>query len=116
MTLEDHGTLAETGKRNTQRFARRFAARIGKLKDLAAVKLIDELAAWVEDTYRRDLEARPSMHVYVRSLPDEIVAKINRLSDSEAVHSAIMEQFPAGSVITPMKQTDELYISHYNKD
>ena len=32
------------------------------------------------------------------------------------IYSAILEPFAGNSVITPMKRTDELYISHYNKD
>jgi hypothetical protein len=63
-----------------------------------------------------DLRERPSKHVYLRTLPAEIRAKIDRLRDSETIHHRILEQFAEESVLTPMKNTDELYISHYNLD
>jgi hypothetical protein len=36
--------------------------------------------------------------------------------DSPVIHGAILREFDADCRITPMKHTDELYISHYNKD
>jgi len=38
------------------------------------------------------------------------------LRDSALICNLILRQFPRGYVVTPMKHTDELYISHYNKD
>lgn len=93
-----------------------FRARIGAFEDPATRSLIDELAAWVQDTYREELKARPSKHVYLRTLPEDITTKIDRLRDNEVIYTKILEQFPDESIIVPMKQTDELYISHYNKD
>jgi hypothetical protein len=93
-----------------------FKARLGRFDDRAHRSLMDELAAWVEDTYREELEARPSKHVYLRTLPEDIRAKMGRLSDSDVIHGAILEHFSDEFVILPMKNTDELYISHYNKD
>ena len=77
---------------------------------------MDELAAWVEATYRDELADRSSKHVYIRTLPKPIITKMDRLRDSDVIYSTILEQFPDASVLTPMKATDELYISHYNKD
>lgn len=116
MTVEGHGTDTGVGHRRARHPGRRFAARIGRFRDHDAQKLIDDLAAWVEDTYRQQLQARPSMHVYIRNLPEDILAKIDRLRDSDVIQSAIKEQFADGAVVTAMKHTDELYISHYNKD
>ena len=70
----------------------------------------------VEEAYREELAARPSTHLYLRALPEDLRAKMDRLSDSEVICSAIREQFDDGFMILPMKNTDELYISHYNKD
>lgn len=95
---------------------RMFSARIGRFENRDQRALMDELARWVEDAYRAELKARSSMHVYVRKLPEDIAAKIDRLRDADVIMSAIAEQFPEGSVITPMKHTDELYLSHYNRD
>jgi hypothetical protein len=95
---------------------RRFPATIGAFADAAERGVVDELAAWVEERYREDLRQRPSKHVYVRLLPADAIARIDRLRDSRVIRDAILRQFPADWVITPMKHTDELYISHYNKD
>ena len=95
---------------------RMFRARIGRFEAQPDRALMDELAAWVEEAYRPELAARPSKHVYLRHLPREIQAKMDRLRDHAMIRSAILEQFDEGSVITPLKHTDELYISHYNKD
>ncbi len=45
-----------------------------------------------------------------------IVARIDELRGSSVILETIRRQFPASSVITPLSHTDELYISHYNKD
>jgi len=97
-------------------FARVFRARIGRFVRPVEQTCMDELADWVEATYRQELEARPSKHVYLRHLPAAIQLKMDQLRDSDVIRSAILEQFPADAVITPLKHTDELYISHYNKD
>lgn len=94
----------------------RFHATVGTFAGGPLQPKFDSLTRWVEDTYRKELEARPSMHVYVRKLPKDIIARIGELSDSSVIHEAIKRQFPASHVITPLKHTDELYISHYNKD
>lgn len=96
--------------------ARRFPVFVGRFGHAAERTAIDELTAWIEERYREELRHRPSKHLYVRTLPDEIVEKIDRLRDSATIRSAIVQQFDARWVITPMKQTDELYLSHYNKD
>ena len=43
-------------------------------------------------------------------------AEIDRLRDSPIIRDLIARDVPAGSTIAPMKHTDELYLSHYNKD
>lgn len=93
-----------------------FAARVGSFQHTREQSVMDELSAWVETTYRDDLADRPSKHVYVRKLPPSIIAKIDLLRDSDVIYSTILEQFSEASVLTPMKATDELYLSHYNKD
>jgi len=45
-----------------------------------------------------------------------VIEQIDRLRDCTLIHSTILRQFDEQSVITSMKHTDELYISHYNKD
>ncbi|MGD9645084.1 MAG: hypothetical protein AB7U73_05185 [Pirellulales bacterium] len=98
------------------RRSRLFRATLGRFDDAASRHTIDDLAAWVEDYFRADLKERPSKHVYLRTLPAPIVEQIDRLRDSPQIHAAILRQFSPTSAIVPMKHTDELYISHYNKD
>lgn len=94
----------------------RFHATTGTFAGGPLQPTIDGLTRWVEDAFRKELAARPSMHVYVRKLPKDVIARIEQLSGSSVIHEAIRRQFPASSVITPLSHTDELYISHYNKD
>ena len=96
--------------------SRRFPATIGRFDDRADRAAIDSLTQWVEDRYRADLAERPSKHVYVGTLPAPVIAEIDRLRDSSLIRSLIAARVAPGSVIAPMKHTDELYISHYNKD
>lgn len=94
----------------------RFEATVGTFERDDHRHTIDELANWVERTYADDLRRRPSKHVYIRHLPPAVVAQIDQLRASDIVLAAIRRQFAASSVITPMTHTDELYVSHYNKD
>ncbi len=93
-----------------------FPATIGRFESAEDRALIDGLSCWVEDHFREQLARRPSCHVYVSTLPAETVARIDRLRDSPVIRELILRQVPAGSGFEPMKHTDELYISHYNKD
>ena len=95
---------------------RLFRATVGRFDAVADRAVIDGLVTWVEDQYREDLLKRSSRHVYVRLLPDRALEQVDRLRDSPILRALIARQFPEGSVITPMKHTDELYISNYNKD
>jgi hypothetical protein len=118
------GTARRRFARDLRRFhqgngrpqARHFPVVTGQFADRASRALMDELAEWVQDYYAADLVRRPSKHVYLRQLPPHIQSKMDRLRDSPLIHASILEHFDPGTVITPMKHTDELYISHYNKD
>jgi hypothetical protein len=94
----------------------RFPACLGRFDDPESRATIDELAQWVEERYREDLERRPSKHAYVRTLPAWATERIDRLRDSALLRDKILSAFPVGTAITPMKHTDELYISHYHRD
>jgi hypothetical protein len=97
-------------------FAQRFPATIGRFDVTADRAVIDGLVHWVEERYAEDLAKRPSKHVYVDTLPASVTAEIDRLRDSPVIRDLIGARVPAGSTIAPMKHTDELYLSHYNKD
>ncbi len=96
--------------------AERFPATVGRFADANDRLIVDSLVRWVEDQYREDLKKRPSKHVYIDKLPVEVTAQVEALRGSEAIRAAMLRHFDANSVITPMRHTDELYISHYNKD
>ena len=95
---------------------RRFPATIGRFDDPGDRAVIDGLVRWIEDAFREDLARRPSRHVYIRTLPADIVARIDRLRDGPLIRSLIARQVDPDCVVTPMQHTDELYVSHYNKD
>ncbi len=98
------------------RVSRHFPATIGRFDAPADRAAIDRLVRWVEQQYAEDLAKRPSKHVYVSTLPVAVIAEIDRLRDSPIICTLIGREVPAGSTIAPMKHTDELYLSHYNKD
>lgn len=115
-----NSTLNWAGQRTETRpqihASRHFPATIGRFDERADRAVIDGLVRWVEDHYREDLLLRPSKHVYVRTLPAFVIEQIDLLRDGMLIRSLIEAQVPAGSVIAPMQHTDELYVSHYNKD
>jgi hypothetical protein len=96
--------------------ARLFPATLGRFDDPADRETIDTLVRWVEARYREELRQRPSKHVYVDTLPAAAVELVDRLRDGALVRGLIEAHAPPGSEIVPMKHTDELYLSHYNKD
>lgn len=98
------------------RLSQRFPATVSRFDDPADRAVVDELTRWVEDRYRADLLERPSKHVYVATLPAPAIELIDRLREAPVIRSLIARQVPPGSIVAPMQHTDELYISHYNKD
>lgn len=116
MTETADFAASRSGPDRGSRAANRFQAQLGRFDDPESRALIDELTRWIEREYAADLQQRPSKHVYLRTLPEAIRAKLDRLRDSPLIHGRILEQFAPDSVLTPMKNTDELYISHYNMD
>lgn len=96
--------------------SRLFPATLGRFDDPADRETIDALVRWVEARYRDELQQRPSKHVYVDTLPAAAVELIDPLRDGPLVRGLIETHAPPGSEIVPMTHTDELYISHYNKD
>jgi hypothetical protein len=116
MTRMLHWPFHSAGPETIDRVARCFPATIGRFDDPADRSVVDDLVGWVEERYREELKQRPSMHVYVRNLPAPVREQIDRLRDGALIRALIAAQIPADSVVTPMKHTDELYVSHYNKD
>lgn len=96
--------------------SRHFRASVGRFDDPTERATIDQLAHWVEDFFSADLQQRPSKHAYISTLPENIIEQIDELRDSAVIRAKIRRHFDARFRIIPLKHTDELYISHYNKD
>lgn len=108
--------LAQVDEPPRRSLSRHFQATTGTFTEAADRGVVDGLAAWIEQNYREDLQQRPSKHVYIRTLPADVVAQVDRLRGHQVIRDAIQRQFDADWVMRPMQHTDELYISHYNKD
>ena len=116
MNVAAHATNGTARLDGDEKGSNLFIASVSSFDDTASRSIMDALVEWVETHYREDLLKRPSKHVYLRKLPASVIAQIDHLRDSATIRERILRQFPKGHIITPMKHTDELYISHYNKD
>jgi len=116
MNSSTNDTSRTIGFDGNVKISKLFIASIGCFDDTQSRAIIDELVEWVEFHYRDDLLKRQSKHVYLRKLPDQVLEKIDQLRSCAKIHEQILRQFPEGYIISPMRHTDELYISHYNKD
>jgi hypothetical protein len=94
----------------------RFPACTGRFDDPGTRARIDALVRWIEARFGDDLRQRPSKHVYVRTLPPDVIAQVDLLRSDPLIERAIRRHFGEACSITPMPDTDELYLSHYNKD
>lgn len=92
-----------------------YGATVGTLEDLATRQTVDELREWTFDHFRTNLRDRCSMHRYIKTLPPEVVSKIDQVRYAEEVMAPIRQAFP-NSQITALPMTDEIYISRYNLD
>lgn len=109
-------SLGDGGARHGALSGHRFPAVADTFHGQAERRAIDALAQWVEVTYAAALAQRPSMHVYIRNLPDGIQRQIDGLRRHPQVQEAILAAFDGRARLVPMSHTDELYVSHYNKD
>ena len=116
MSSTTHDTNETLRLAGDARGPRLFIASVGRFDDAMSRSTMDGLVEWIENQYREDLLKRSSKHIYIRKLPVSVIEKIDQLRGSTKIYEQILKQFPKGYVITPMKHTDELYISHYNKD
>ena len=71
-----------------------FRACVGRFDDPTARAMIDVLAKWVAEFFRADLQQRPSKHVYIRTLPANVVAQIDQSCVTALmIRAAILERF-----------------------
>jgi hypothetical protein len=89
---------------------------VWRIDDASERGAIDAIADWVRSNFRSELASRPSLHRYVRTLPAEAIAIVDAIRRSDTIVRAIRAEAPPGSRIVPLEMTDEVYLSHYNKD
>ena len=92
-----------------------FYSQIGTLNNTQDV---DMLRQWILQEYKTDIQERPSLHVYTTKLPTEIQKLIDNLRYAPEITDAICSKFEQCDMnrIKALSSSDELYISHYNKD
>jgi hypothetical protein len=89
-----------------------FKTTLGKIPD---TKTVDDIKNFVFSHYEEELKLRPSFHKYISNLPVEFQDMVSKIRDSDAIKNLICKQFEHCD-ITPLPDTDELYVSHYNID
>ena len=88
----------------------------GTFEGLPQQNTIDRLREWCFKHFSIELQERPSLHKYVNSLPRAVVTDVNELRQSTIIKERICSQFGGKCDVIPMDETDELYVSHVNKD
>ena len=79
-----------------------------------AVLVLDDIRFSIRRTM--NAETQEQAQWYAAGAESLARRQIDRLRDSPVIGALISAQVPKGSVVAPMKHTDELYVSHYNKD
>lgn len=93
-----------------------FECKKGTFVGLSEQRTVDELREWCLTHFVNELRERPSLHRYINTLPPSIISKIDILRHSDVIKNKICAQFGGKCNIIPLDETDELYISHVNKD
>lgn len=94
---------------------RMFRAVVDRFSDEGRRRTVDVVRDWSLRHFRRHLHRECSMHRYVKTLPREIVPRIDELRYADEVLQPIRSACP-GSSLTPLPMTDEIYVSRYNHD
>ena len=94
---------------------RMFRAVVDRFSAPGLRRTVDAVRDWSLRHFQRHLHRECSMHRYVKTLPREIVPRIDELRYAEEVLQPIRSAFP-GSSLTPLPMTDEIYVSRYNYD
>ena len=94
---------------------RMFRAVVDRFSDEDRRRTVDAVRDWSLRHFSRHLHRECSMHRYVKSLPREILPRIDELRYADEVLRPIRSAFP-GSVLTPLPMIDEIYVSRYNYD
>jgi len=89
-----------------------FKTTLGMIPD---TKSVDDVRNFVFTQFKDELKERPSFHKYVTKLPQNFQDMVSKIRDSPTIREAICKQYTHCD-ITPLPDTDELYVSHYNID
>jgi len=89
--------------RRLRSLSRRRPATTGVFANAAEHGAIGELAARVEQRQRECLRQRPSMHEYVRTLPDDGLASIDRLPGDSAIRDGNLRWLPLSAVVRALR-------------
>jgi len=92
-----------------------FTAQIGRFTRENAQHTIDGLRDWSLAHFSEHLHKSCSMHAYVKTLPADAIAQIDRVRYADEIMEHLNGAFP-GSQVIPLPMTDEFYISRYNID
>ena len=93
-----------------------FKCEKGTFEGLSEQRTVDQLRDWCLSHFADELRERPSLHRYVSTLPHRVISEIDKLRYSRVIKDRICAQFGGKCNIMPLDETDELYISHVNKD
>jgi hypothetical protein len=89
-----------------------YKTTIGTITDTQSVT---DARNFVFDHFREELKERPSFHKYISKLPQNFQETVSKIRESPDILNDICKQFD-NCDITPLPDTDELYVSHYNID
>ena len=89
-----------------------FKLKIGVLEEK---NTIDKIRTFIQDNYRDKLKQRYSLHEYIIHTSDTLQRFISPIRDSHQIKNDICSRY-THCQLTSLDNTDELYISHYNKD
>jgi len=89
-----------------------YRTTIGTLTDTQSVT---DVRNFVFNHFKEELKERPSFHKYICKLPQDFQDMVSKIRESQNILRDICKQFE-NCDITPLPETDELYVSHYNID
>ncbi len=92
-----------------------FESVIGKFESLEERENIDKIKDFIFKKYEKEIKDRPSMHTYIDSLPKEEYELFKPIFNNKKIRDQICSKFDDCNIIH-LKNTDEIYISHYNID
>lgn len=82
---------------------------------LNSKETINKIREYILNNYKEELKKRPSLHKYIVNTSEYLQNLVKEIRNSEQIKNSICKQY-TNCDISPLENTDELYISHYNID